>query len=65
MPQASVKLSFGDYLTYDDGSNYRYEFIDGELIQMTPATHRHRRISRYLEEMLRQEITKGLRSLGT
>jgi len=26
---------------------------------MTPETHRHRRISKYLEEMLRQEITQA------
>lgn len=58
MTQASVKLSFDDYLTYDDGTDDRYEFVDGELLQMTPATHRHRRISRCLEEMLRQEIIK-------
>lgn len=65
MTQASVKLSFDDYLTYDNGTDYRYKFVDGELIQITPATHRHRRISRYLEEMLRQEITKASLKWGT
>ena len=30
------KLTFADYLTYDDGTEQRYELIDGELIALPP-----------------------------
>lgn len=32
------KLSFADYLTYDDGSDTRYELVEGDLIPVSPAT---------------------------
>jgi Uma2 family endonuclease len=31
MTQAAKKLSFEEYLNYDDGTDIRYEFVDGEL----------------------------------
>lgn len=35
------KISFEEYLSYDDGTDSRYELVDGELILMPPATARH------------------------
>ncbi|MEN9518288.1 MAG: hypothetical protein RLZZ381_876, partial [Cyanobacteriota bacterium] len=35
------KISFEEYLNYDDGTDSRYELVDGELILMPPATARH------------------------
>ena len=28
------KMTFEEYLTYDDGTDRRYEFVDGELVEM-------------------------------
>jgi len=34
-------LSFEECLAYNDGTDNRYEFVDGELILMNPPTGRH------------------------
>lgn len=59
MTQTPVKLSFAEYLTYDDGTDTHYELVDGALIEMPPATHKHRRIARLLETLFRQEIAQA------
>lgn len=35
------KISFEEYLSYDDGTNKLYELVDGQLIEMTPASFLH------------------------
>lgn len=35
------KISFEEYLSYDDGTNKRYELVDGKLIEMPPASFLH------------------------
>ena len=35
------KISFEEYLSYDDGSGSRYELVDGKLIEMPPASFLH------------------------
>lgn len=35
------KISFKEYLSYDDGTNKRYELVDGKLIKMPPASFLH------------------------
>ncbi|NJL21981.1 MAG: Uma2 family endonuclease [Leptolyngbyaceae cyanobacterium SM1_3_5] len=52
------RLTFEEYLTYDDGSDTRYEFDDGELIEMPPAIRLHRRIAQFLEECFQREIDR-------
>lgn len=37
----SQKISFAEYLSYDDGTNKRYELVDGQLIEMSPASFLH------------------------
>jgi len=37
----SVSLSFEEYLSYDDGTNKRYELVDGQLVEMPPASFLH------------------------
>ncbi len=37
----SEKISFEEYLNYDDGTNKRYELVDGILIEMPPASFLH------------------------
>ena len=35
------KITFEEYLNYDDGTNKRYELVDGQLIEMPPASFLH------------------------
>ena len=60
MVQALTKrLTFEDYLTYDDGTDNRYELFDGELILMTPATGEHEIIINFLYVLFHQEIQRS------
>ncbi|MGB3512788.1 MAG: Uma2 family endonuclease [Microcoleaceae cyanobacterium] len=51
------KLTFEEYLNYDDGTDNRYELEDGELILMNPATGRHALIIRFLTNAFEAEIS--------
>lgn len=35
------KISFEEYLSYDDGTNKHYELVDGQLTRMPPASFLH------------------------
>ena len=35
------KVSFEEYICYDDGTNKPYELVDGQLIEMPPASFLH------------------------
>ena len=37
----SEKISFEEYLSYDDGTNNHYELVEGILIEMPPASFLH------------------------
>jgi len=45
-------LSFEDYVAYDDGTENRYELVDGELIEMSPPVMEHFLIAKFLEHAL-------------
>lgn len=49
---------FEEYLTYDDGTNNRYELFRGRLILMTPPTVRHLLIAKFIERILDVEINR-------
>lgn len=51
-------LSFEDYLTYDDGTDNRYELVDGILIAMTPLLISHLDIAKFIERCFDQEIQR-------
>jgi Uma2 family endonuclease len=42
------KLTFDEYLTYNDGTDKRYEFNDGELVEVPPPIGLHERIVTFL-----------------
>jgi Uma2 family endonuclease len=42
------KLTLDQYLFYDDGTERRYELVDGDLVEMPPETDRNNLISLYL-----------------
>jgi Uma2 family endonuclease len=53
VPQTKF-LTFDEYLTYDDGTDTRYELVDGELIPMSPESPENNRIAkRLLLELLK------------
>ncbi len=58
MTQTTTKTiySFEEYLTYDDGTDNRYELIDGKLELMNPPTFRHLLISKFIEQNFDEQI---------
>ncbi|MFB2981572.1 Uma2 family endonuclease [Microseira sp. BLCC-F43] len=61
MTVATKKLTFAEYLKYDDGTDTRYELVDGELIPMSLGTGKHGAVTKFLEFTFDGEIAK----LGT
>lgn len=51
-------LSFEEYLTYFDGTDNRYELVNGHLVLMTPPTGEHEDIVHFLYDTLRDEINR-------
>jgi Uma2 family endonuclease len=49
-------LSFDHYLTYEDGTDTRYELVKGQLVAMTPPTWQHLLIARFLERLFEDAI---------
>lgn len=47
LPKAKL-LKFEEYLAYDDGTDTRYELVDGELVEMPPESQENNDIARYL-----------------
>jgi len=58
MTVATRKLSFAEYLKYEDGTDTRYELVEGELIPMSLGTGRHGAIAKFLERMFDDEIAR-------
>ena len=60
MTQTTIKtkFTFEEYLSYDDGTDNRYELEDGELILMNPPTFDHALIIRFLTNNFEAEITR-------
>jgi Uma2 family endonuclease len=52
------KLSFEEYLRYDDETDNRYEFVDGKLILMNPPTGLHALITFLIHNVLLAEINR-------
>ncbi|YAF98953.1 MAG: Uma2 family endonuclease (plasmid) [Nodularia sp. CChRGM 3473] len=48
MTTAVKKLTLEEYLAYDDGTDTKYELVDGELVEMPPESDRNNLISLYL-----------------
>jgi Uma2 family endonuclease len=54
----TTKLTFEEYLAYDDGTDNRYELEDGVLILMNPPIGLHALIIRFLSNTLEAEISR-------
>jgi Uma2 family endonuclease len=55
---AIQQFSFEEYLAYDDGTDTRYELVNGLLEPMNPPTFRHLFISQFIEQQLLAEIRR-------
>jgi Uma2 family endonuclease len=51
------KITFEEYLDYDDGTDNRYELVDGELVVMNPPAKKHFIISRFLVRLFEDFIS--------
>jgi Uma2 family endonuclease len=49
------RMSLEEYLTYDDGTNTRYELVDGVLVEMSLGTGQHGRAIRKIAKALESE----------
>jgi Uma2 family endonuclease len=59
MVQTAKKYyTFEDYLNYEDDTDYKYELVNGELIQMPVASGIHALIVTILFQLLTQEILR-------
>ena len=58
MTQTTTKTvySFEEYLTYDDGTDNRYELVDGKLRLKIIPTFRHLLISKFIEQNFDAQI---------
>ncbi|PSN20090.1 hypothetical protein C7271_04020 [filamentous cyanobacterium CCP5] len=48
MTVSKTRLTFDEYLAYDDGTDTRYELVDGELIEMPPESPENLNLARFL-----------------
>nr|WP_204137515.1 Uma2 family endonuclease [Halomicronema sp. CCY15110] len=55
---ATQPFTFQDYLAYDDGTDNRYELVDGQLVLMNPPRTEHLLIAKFLEKQLDTEIQR-------
>ncbi|BAY65280.1 hypothetical protein NIES22_53830 [Calothrix brevissima NIES-22] len=53
-----TSITFEEYLTYDDGTGFHYELVDGRLELMNPPIIEHFLISKFLEQSLDTEIKR-------
>lgn len=47
-PQATKKMTFAEFLEFDDGTDFLYELENGELIQMAAESETNQRITSFL-----------------
>jgi Uma2 family endonuclease len=52
MTIAARKLTFEEYLAYDDGTDTRYELVNGELVARSLGTGRHGRVIKFVDDVL-------------
>ncbi|NER19304.1 MAG: Uma2 family endonuclease [Symploca sp. SIO1C2] len=58
MTLATKKLTFKEYLKYDDGTDTIYELVDGELIPTSLGTGKHGGVAKFLERTFDDESNK-------
>ncbi|GAB4151764.1 MAG: hypothetical protein Fur0046_31140 [Cyanobacteria bacterium J069] len=59
MAIATQKLTFEEYLTYSDGTDTRYELVDGELVPMSLGTGKHGAIIRFVVQQFESALAQS------
>ncbi len=59
MTITTQKLTFEEYLTYEDGTDTRYELVDGELIPMSLGTGKHGAIIRFIVNQFENSLAQS------
>lgn len=59
MAIATRKLTFEEYLAYNDGTDTRYELVDGELVPVSLGTGNHRAIIRFLVQQVEDAVARS------
>lgn len=60
MVEAAIdQLTFEQYLAYDNGTDRRYELVDGKLLQINPPSIKHFLIAKYLEQAFDDAIQRS------
>ena len=52
------KITFAEYLKYNDGTDTKYELVDGELIPMSLGTGKHGAIIEFVNDSFKDEAKK-------
>lgn len=60
MVRTPAKLGFAEYLEYDDGTDHRYELIEGELVEVPPEGEENDWIALWLMYQLVQFVNPRL-----
>ena len=58
-------LTFDEYLAYDDGTDTRYELVDGELVEIPPESPENLALARFLLVELMKHVPLNLIVYGT
>lgn len=58
MTIATKKLTFAEYIVYQDGTDTRYELVDGELILMSLGIGKHGAVAKFLKRTYDDEIVQ-------
>lgn len=59
----SKRLTFEEFLAYDDGTDTRYELVDGELVEMPTESHENCQIAKLLMFELAKYVPIALLNL--
>lgn len=59
MTTITQKLTFEEYLAYDDGTDNRYELVDGELVLMSLGTGKHGAIIRFVVRQFEDALAQS------
>ena len=58
MTTTTKRLTFAEYLNYTDGTDRRYELVNGELIPMSLGIGQHGEIADFINSEFRDEIKR-------
>lgn len=57
-PATTQRLTFEEYLAYNDGTDTRYELVNGELVPMSLGSGQHGAVMHFLEQNFNLEIAR-------